>query len=50
MRDAEAAEGALMAGAPLGMLHGLPLGVKDLNHVAGLPTNFGSPLFANDIP
>lgn len=50
LQDAEAAEGAVMAGAPLGLLHGLPLGVKDLNHVAGLPTTFGSPLFANDVP
>ena len=50
LREAVAAERAVVAGKPLGLLHGLPLGVKDLNHVAELPTTFGSPLFANDIP
>ncbi len=49
-READEAERAVLRGEPLGLLHGLPLGVKDLNHVAGLPTTFGSPLFANDIP
>ena len=49
-REAEEAERAVLNGESLGLLHGLPLGVKDLNHVAGLPTTFGSPLFANDIP
>ena len=48
--EAEAAERAVLDGEPLGLLHGLPLGVKNLNHVGGLPRTFGSPLFANDIP
>lgn len=29
-----------------GLLHGIPLAVKDLANVAGLPTSMGSPLFA----
>lgn len=33
---------ALMRGEPLGPLHGLPLGVKDMIDAAGLPTTFGS--------
>lgn len=34
---------------PVGPLHGLPLAVKDLADVAGLPTSQGSPLFAGQI-
>ncbi|MCD1145957.1 amidase [Kocuria sp. LUK] len=33
---------ALPAGAPHGALHGLPLAVKDLHDVAGMPTTHGS--------
>ncbi len=29
-----------------GVLHGVPMAVKDLSNVAGLPTSMGSPLFA----
>jgi len=49
LHAARAAEQAVMSGAPLGALHGLPLGVKDLVDVAGLPTTFGSPLFRNNV-
>ncbi|MEL6410653.1 MAG: amidase [Pseudomonadota bacterium] len=34
---------------PVGPLHGLPLAVKDLADVAGLPTSQGSPLFAGQV-
>ncbi|WP_156640249.1 amidase [Bosea sp. PAMC 26642] len=47
---AAAADEATMRGEPLGALHGLPLGVKDLENVAGLRTTYGSPLFADFVP
>jgi len=43
-------EAAVMAGEELGLLHGLPCGVKDLNATAGLLTTHGSPLHKNDVP
>ncbi len=47
---AKRAEQVVMNGAALGPLHGLPVGVKDLNETAGLRTTFGSPLYENQIP
>src|SRR5690349_775177 len=41
--EARAAEGAVMRGEPLGLLHGLPLGVKDLEPTAGLLSTMGTP-------
>ena len=38
-----------MSGKPLGLLHGLPVGVKDMIDVAGLPTTFGSEIFKDNI-
>src|SRR5687767_7327378 len=38
-RDAQA---QVMRGGPLGLLHGLPLGVKDLQDTAGLLTTHGN--------
>jgi Asp-tRNA(Asn)/Glu-tRNA(Gln) amidotransferase A subunit family amidase len=46
---AKAAEAAVMAGAKLGPLHGLPIGIKDLEEVKGVRTTWGSPLFADHI-
>lgn len=37
------------AGPRRGALHGLPMAVKDLANVAGLPTSQGSPLFAGQL-
>jgi Asp-tRNA(Asn)/Glu-tRNA(Gln) amidotransferase A subunit family amidase len=45
--EARAAEQAVLDGEPLGLLHGLPLGVKDLEATAGLLTTYGSPLYRN---
>ncbi|HEV8390262.1 MAG TPA: amidase family protein, partial [Dongiaceae bacterium] len=36
--------------AERGLLAGLPVGIKDLNPVAGVRTTFGSPIFANHVP
>lgn len=47
--EARQAETAVMEGAPLGPLHGLPFAVKDMIDVAGLPTTYGSEAFANNI-
>ena len=43
-------EAAVMAGDDLGVLHGLPCGVKDLDATAGLRTTMGSPLHKDDVP
>jgi Asp-tRNA(Asn)/Glu-tRNA(Gln) amidotransferase A subunit family amidase len=48
--QAEAAEQAVMNGDELGRLHGLPVGIKDLNETEGLVTTFGSPLFKDYVP
>ena len=48
--EAKAAEKAVLEGQELGLLHGLPVGVKDLEITKGLRTSFGSKLFADNIP
>jgi amidase len=47
---AEAADAATARGDALGPLHGLPIGIKDLENVAGLRTTYGSTLFADHVP
>jgi Asp-tRNA(Asn)/Glu-tRNA(Gln) amidotransferase A subunit family amidase len=47
---AKAAEAAVMSGAALGALHGLPVGIKDLSATKGLRTTWGSPIFAQHVP
>jgi Asp-tRNA(Asn)/Glu-tRNA(Gln) amidotransferase A subunit family amidase len=49
-REAKAAEAAVLRGEPLGLLHGLPAGIKDLEETAGLLTTFGSPLYRDFVP
>lgn len=48
--EAKAAEAKVMSGAALGVLHGLPLGVKDLDETEGLRTTWGSPIFKDNVP
>jgi len=50
MAAAQSAERAVMAGDEIGLLHGVPIGIKDLTPTAGIRTTFGSPLYANHIP
>jgi amidase len=49
-RMAKAMEQAVVRGDDLGLLHGLPTGIKDLHETGGLLTTYGSPLHANDVP
>jgi amidase len=48
--SARAAEADVMRGAPLGPLHGLPLGVKDLQDTAGLLTTYGNAGLRGNVP
>jgi Asp-tRNA(Asn)/Glu-tRNA(Gln) amidotransferase A subunit family amidase len=47
---AVALEADARAGRIRGPLHGVPVGVKDIFHVAGLPTRAGSGPFAHSVP
>jgi len=47
---AESLEAAVAKDEPLGILHGLPVGVKDLEPVRGMRSTWGSLLFAEHIP
>ena len=46
---ARAAEEAVMRGGPLGPLHGIPVSIKDLALVRGVPARFGSHVFAERV-
>jgi aspartyl-tRNA(Asn)/glutamyl-tRNA(Gln) amidotransferase subunit A len=50
MAAARAAEAAVMRGAPLGPLHGVPLAVKDVVPTARIRTTWGSLIFKDHIP
>jgi aspartyl-tRNA(Asn)/glutamyl-tRNA(Gln) amidotransferase subunit A len=47
---AREAEAALAAGKPVGPLHGVPLGLKDLYDTAGVRTTGGSKILAERVP
>jgi amidase len=47
---AKAAENAVMRGDDLGLLHGLPLGIKDLQATQGLRTTWGSLIYEDHVP
>jgi aspartyl-tRNA(Asn)/glutamyl-tRNA(Gln) amidotransferase subunit A len=50
LREARAAESALMRGEPLGLLHGIPYTCKDLVDTRGVRTTLGSKLYATHVP
>jgi amidase len=47
---AASAQASARKGEPLGPLHGLPTGIKDLHETAGLLTTYGSPLYRGFVP
>jgi Asp-tRNA(Asn)/Glu-tRNA(Gln) amidotransferase A subunit family amidase len=47
---AKAVEQAIMRGEDVGLIAGLPVGVKDLQPTAGLRTTWGSLLFKDNVP
>jgi aspartyl-tRNA(Asn)/glutamyl-tRNA(Gln) amidotransferase subunit A len=49
LADAKAAEAAIIAGKPLGPLHGIPFGMKDIVDVKGLPTTCQSKILQDNI-
>jgi Asp-tRNA(Asn)/Glu-tRNA(Gln) amidotransferase A subunit family amidase len=50
-RDAaRRAEAAVMTGKPIGRLHGVPVGIKDLDDLAGVPTSMGSRAVHDRVP
>jgi Asp-tRNA(Asn)/Glu-tRNA(Gln) amidotransferase A subunit family amidase len=49
-REAKEAEAAVLRGDPLGPLHGLPTGIKDLHETEGLLTTYGSQLYRDFVP
>jgi len=49
-RAAREAEIAVMKGEPLGLLHGVPVSVKDVLFTRGLRTTGGSRLYADLVP
>ena len=50
LRQAQAAERALLQGGACGVLHGVPFTVKDIVNTAGVRTTFGSKLYENNVP
>ncbi len=50
MSQAHRAEEAVIAGGELGPLHGVPIGVKDLDATKGVRTTYGSVLFIDHTP
>jgi aspartyl-tRNA(Asn)/glutamyl-tRNA(Gln) amidotransferase subunit A len=50
LKAAKAAEAAVLSGADLGPLHGVPFTVKDSIDTAGVATQRGSPIFQGRVP
>lgn len=48
--SAKAAEERARSGEDLGLLHGLPIGIKDLTDTAGIRTTYGSRLYESHVP
>lgn len=48
--DADRVDARLARGEDVGLLAGLPVGIKDVTPVGGLRTTFGSPLYSDHVP
>ena len=50
MADAKAAEAVIMKDGPLGPMHGIPIGLKDIVDTAGIATTCQSKILADNVP
>ena len=50
LADAQQRQDELESGAATGLLHGVPIGIKDIYHIAGVPTTAGSKVYADYVP
>jgi len=50
LADAEAVDGRLASGDPVGPLAGVPVAIKDLLSTRNIRTTYGSPLYADHVP
>ncbi|GLY17616.1 amidase [Kineosporia sp. NBRC 101677] len=50
LAEAAAADARRQSGEPLGLLHGLPVAVKDVVDTAGIRTTYGSRIYAGHVP
>jgi amidase len=50
LRGAAEADRRLASGAAAGLLHGLPIAVKDLEDTAGMRTTYGSSIYRDHVP
>ena len=50
LSDAQQRQTELENGAATGPLHGVPIGIKDIYHIAGIPTTAGSKVYADYVP
>src|SRR5688572_2203953 len=50
LEQARALDAKMARGGPVGLLHGLPVGIKDVTPVGGGRTTYGSLLYADHVP
>ena len=50
LQQARAADELRLSGAPIGPLHGVPIGIKDIFDSADMPTEYGSTIYAGRTP